>query len=235
MNINSLSSSQLDGFVFGTLLGDSSIVRKKLTHNGYFKCSHCKEQKQLIEFKEKILKQIHPVKVNLKQSLRGDYQLNTNSLKYFTKLHKIFYKNKTKIVTKKILKKLTPLGLALWYMDDGQLCLQKDKFDKTKIKSRRARIWSMSFTYEEHLLIKKYFKDKWNIHIKIYSSIKTGGIKYYIEFNSTNFRKFREIIKKYIIPDMLYKIDLQYDSRYPELYEKYNMDILTEKAKQLIF
>lgn len=235
MDITNLSSSQLDGFVIGTVLGDSSLIKKKRSHVAYFKCRHCKKQLQLIKFKEAIVKQIHPTKTNLKQSSRGDYQLNTNCIIYYDKLFNKFYDiNKTKIVTNKLLKKLTPLGLAVWYMDDGQLCLQYDKQDRTKIKSRRARLWTLSFSYEEHLLIKDYFKSKWDIETKIYKVKKKGGVKFYIEFNSTNFQKFREIIKNYIVPDMLYKIDLKYDTRYPSLYEQYKMDNLSVKARQLV-
>lgn len=233
MDIDSLSSSNLDGFVIGTVLGDSSLVKKKQSHTAYFKCSHCEKQEQLISFKEKILQQIHPTKTNLKQSKRGDFQLNTNCLVYYDKLYYRFYdKDRVKRVTRKLLNKLTPLGLAVWYMDDGQLCLHLGK-DK-KIKSRRARIWSLSFTYDEHVIIKDYFKEKWDIDVKIYNVMKKGGIKYYLEFNATNFQKFREIIKDYIIPNMLYKVDLKYDSRYPSLYEKYKMDSLTVKAEQLV-
>lgn len=234
MNIESLRSSELDGFVIGTVLGDSSLVRKSITHTAYFKCSHCNEQLQLIKFKEKILQQIHPTKTNLKRSVRGDWQLNTNCLTYYSKLNDKFYKNKVKTVSKELLNKLNPLGLAVWYMDDGQLCLQTDPSDRSKYLSRRARIWSLSFTYEEHLIIKDYFKNVWDINIKIYKCLKKGGIKYYIEFNSTEFKKFRNIIKNYIIPDMLYKIDLKYDIRYPALYEEYKMDSLIENAEQLV-
>jgi hypothetical protein len=234
VNINSLRSSELDAFVVGTVLGDSSIIKKKVTHTAYFKCSHCNEQKELLEFKKKILLQIHPVTVNIRQTPREDWQLNTNCLVYFDKLREKFYPNGTKKVTRELLNKLNPLGLAVWYMDDGQLCLQTSPKDRSKYLSRRARIWSLSFSYEEHLIIKQYFKEVWDIDIKIYNCFKKGGKKFYIEFNSTNFAKFREIIKDYIIPCMLYKIDLKYDTRYPNLYEKYRMDALIEKAKQLV-
>lgn len=233
-NINCLSSSELDSFVIGTVLGDSSIIRRSITHTAYFKCSHCNAQAELLTFKKKILEQIHPTKVNIKQTPRGDWQLNTNCLVYFTKLREKFYPNGIKIVTRKVLDKLTPLGLAVWYMDDGQLCLQTNPIDRTKFLSRRARIWSLSFSYEEHLTMKEYFKDTWDIDIKIYNCMRKGGKKYYIEFNSTNFQKFRELIKDYIIPCMLYKIDMKYDSSYPKLFGANSMDGLIEKAKQLI-
>lgn len=232
--MNNLSSSELDGFIIGTLLGDSSVIQSKQTHNAYFRCSHCKEQKQLIELKQKILNQVYPVTAKIIHDKRGSYQLYTNRLQYFTKIRQNLYPNGIKIISNKILNKLTPLGLAVWYMDDGGLCLQTDPKDRKKIKSRRARIWSLSFTYDEHLLIKQYFKSVWNIDVKIYKIWKIGGLKYYLEFNSHNFLKFREIIKDFIIPCMLYKIDLKYDSRYPTLYKIYNMDNLTEKAEQLI-
>lgn len=234
MDIENLPSSELDSFVIGTVLGDSSLIRKLVTHNAYFKCSHCTAQQELIRFKEKILQQIHPVKTNLKKDInRESFQLNTNSLVYFTKIRNKMYPNKVKTVTMDCLKKLTPLGLAVWYMDDGQLCLQTDPANKQKFKSRRGRLHTLSFSYEEHLIMKDYFQKYWGIEVKIYKTHKKGGINYYLEFNSTNFLKFREIIKDYIIPCMLYKIDMKYDSRYPELYEKYKMDSLIVNAEQL--
>ena len=92
----------------------------------------------------------------------------------------------------------------------------------------------MSFTQAEHETMKTYFKEVWDIDVKIYKSMKKGGLKYYLEFNSTNFLKFREIIKDFIIPCMLYKVNLKFDNRYPSLYETYKMDSLIVNAEQLI-
>ena len=234
MSIEKLRSSELDGFIIGTVLGDSSLIKRKVTHTAYFKCSHCDAQLQLIKFKEALLKQIHPTQTNLKQTPRSDWQLNTNCLTYYDKLRLRFYSQGVKIVTRDLLNKLTPLGLAVWFMDDGQLALQRDPVTK-KIITRRARLWTLSFSYEEHQLMQQYFKETWDITPKIYSVKKTGGIKFYLEFNMTNFKKFREIIKNYIIPIMLYKIDLKYDASDPVLYEQYKMDTLIENAKQLIY
>src|SRR5699024_917839 len=44
---------------------------------------------------------------------------------YFRNLHSWMYVNKKKIISRKILDMLTIKGIALWYMDDGNLSAKK--------------------------------------------------------------------------------------------------------------
>ena len=98
------------------------------------------------------------------------------------------------------------MSLAIWWMDDGNLSILKG--------NRYGKLATECFNYEEHLLMQKYFKDKWDINVQI----KLEKDKYYfLRFNSTELKKLISIIYKYVceIPSMIYKIDLdyKYDSR----------------------
>ena len=95
---------------------------------------------------------------------------------------------------------LDALGLAVWWMDDGNLSIYKG--------NRWGKLCTEYFNYEEHLLLQKYFKDKWNINVDI--KLEKGKY-YFLRFNVTALRQLIKIIYKYVceIPSMIYKIDMQ--------------------------
>lgn len=86
-------------------------------------------------------------------------------------------------------------------MDDGCLCNHKG--------NRWGKLCTECFNYEEHILLQKYFKDKWNIDV----SIKQEKGKYYfLRFNVSALRKLFALIYNYVlcVPSMIYKIDMNY-------------------------
>lgn len=216
-----LRSSELDGILYGTLLGDASL--NKTSRNGNFNLTltHSPKQKEYLEFKKNLISKVSHVRFSYKETISFNKQVKknyttccyyTNYLKYFTKLEKIFYDdNRKKIVTRKILNKLTPLGLALWWMDDGCLCIHKRK-DRNTLQ-RTATIATYSFSLEEHDLIIKYFKEKWNIKVKLSWAGPKDNKKPVIKMPMLEFGKFKNIIEPYIIPSMHYKIDCKYTSK----------------------
>lgn len=105
-----------------------------------------------------------------------------------------FYVNGKKIIPKIIGKLLTPIGIAVWFMDDGSI---KSKFHKAKI------INTQCFDKKEVLLLIKILKDKFKIDAKLRE--QKEGYQIYILSESVD--KFRKIIEKYIIDSMKYKLD----------------------------
>lgn len=105
-----------------------------------------------------------------------------------------FYANGKKVIPKIIGKLLTPLGMAVWFMDDGSI---KSKFHKARI------INTQCFTKKEVLFLIKILKDKFKIDTKLRE--QKDGYQIYILSESAD--KFRKIIEKYIIDSMKYKLD----------------------------
>jgi hypothetical protein len=209
--MNSISN-EANQIILGGILGDGSINRVHKNPRIHF--SHSTIQKEYIFWKYEILKEeqlvVSPPKVimsgNNQRFPQWRFQTKTSTkLQYFEQL---FYKNGKKVVQRKILNMLTPLGLAVWYMDDGNLIIHKyKKLDgSTGIKSREIAINTQCFSYKEHEIIQKYFLKVWKIDTKIY---KNKG-SYRLVMNATNAKIFISLIEPYVIPSMQYKIDLQY-------------------------
>lgn len=186
-------------YLYGSLLGDDTL---RMPTNGIYPflgVSHGYKQKEYLEWKYGIWKQIVPggirhVYMKLKNGKKYlAYYFTTAAHPDFLEFHNLFYKNNKKRITKEILKRLTPFSIAIWYMDDGYY----------KKSRGRAYLCTYGFTRNEHLLMQDYFKRVWNIS----SNIGKPDGKIHIYFNTENTIKFFKIIKNYIIPFFNYKID----------------------------
>ena len=196
----SLSQKQI---ILGGLLGDSSCSTKKI-----ITFSQSEQQREYLIWKSKYFNKENNIKFtynvwNNKKYLRSYfyYYIKKEDELFFSFIRKNLYTNNRKKISLKYLKELSPLALAVWWMDDGSLCLSK--------RNRYGRLSTECFNYEEHLLLKKYFKEKWDINVQI----KLEKNKYYfLRLNVGDMKKLIKIIYKYVceVPSMIYKIDLQY-------------------------
>jgi len=186
-------------YLLGSLLGDDTL---SVHHSKYpfLAVTHTINQREYVNWKYELWKQIVPgdIKRGMPIKLNGKTyfadRFTTTGHPEFIKFLELFYPNGKKIVTRKILNKLTPFSIAIWYMDDG--CYNSLK--------KRAMLATNSFTYEENLLIQKYFREVWNISSHI-GTCSTGTN--YIWLNTENTIKFFEMIKNYILPCFDYKIN----------------------------
>lgn len=210
-NTNKLSSSQLDSAIYAMILGDASCDRGggNFTENSNFilKIGHSKNQKEYLLWKKEIIDQVGTVKTRIYDyDKTNSTYLITNARRYFTKLEKIFYKDRKKLINKKILKKLDSLALAIWFMDDGYVSCNKSG-------SFYGELCVDQFSLNEVELIKNWFIEKFRMEVGIrkleYKSGKyKGKIAYRIKFNKENCKKLKQIVGPYVneIPCMNYKL-----------------------------
>lgn len=151
-----LNQSQLRSFFYGTLLGDSYIYK------GSFNCKQISED--LIIFKKEIIESFIPnIRVSItsyegytdKNGVNHQkyFQLYASPNEYVKKLDSLFYPDGKKICPPGVIEKLDPLGLAMWYADDGTTILVQKNSTTQSSKSRRIQLCTDSFTKEEHLNI----------------------------------------------------------------------------------
>jgi hypothetical protein len=182
--------------IFGSVLGDGSIGKNKSKF--YYQEAHSVKQKEYILWKSNILKK------NFKISVSQPYKTNKNKdykairmisgvAEIFTKLHSTFYKEGRKVLKRKVLNQLKPLGLAVWYCDDGSY----------SYRNRHAKIATMCFSYKEHIEIQKYFYEVWKVNSMIY---KEKNDQYIIRFSAEGTRRFISIIENFIPRCMWYKL-----------------------------
>ena len=185
--------------VLGSLLGDGCITKKCSGNNagGVLSIRHCKAQKDYIYFKQSLLKNISTVFVSHHYDDRFQnpeyiaFDLYTKSIKQLGELRDRWY-TPVKTINKEDLYKINPLGLAIWYMDDGYKCKPYGG----------AILCTNAFSRNELEIIKEMFLDKFNIEVT--TNFRSSNVIY---IPSSQFPKFKILIEPYIIPSMKYKIE----------------------------
>lgn len=216
--------------LLGNFYGDGNYSRnKKYQKARYILSKHSSVENEYVEYLEDLYKQMNIFQfVTYNKINRGGY-LGQNLCSYIAAKPPIidFFEssdftdeNHRKIITQNGLRQLDTFGLLLWYLDDGSLGVYKNK----KGSKRHARLSTQCYSYDEHLIIQKVFKDKWNLNTKIYNqrNSKKGTVYNYIYFNCIEFKKFFELMIDDIpyIPDcMVHKFDMQYSDKN----SKYNL------------
>lgn len=205
LNINKKDINRND-IVIGSLLGDAHIQK-----DGRIEIWHSIKQKDytlwLMNLFSKFFKVYYKERTcKFGKNIEKQYKqvgFRTSVTDYAKTVRMFFYCPK-KTITERQLMKLTPLGLAIWYMDDGCLSFIKDK--KKNIKARQLTISTQAYTYEENEIIVDYFKNVWNINCKIHHDREYP----IIWMNGTEAMKFLNIIKDYIPDCMYYKLCPRY-------------------------
>jgi hypothetical protein len=205
------TASELKGALLGTLLGDAYI-----SNRGEFGCEQI--TKNLIDYKANILKSIHPdIKVyydtrhreatDFNKNPKRSYRIQTNKHPYFLKLREELYRDTGKQVSSSVLNRLTPEGIALWFMDDGYCDYKKSN------NTKNLRICTDSYDSFSIEQIQTYFNNTWNIPTKVMMHkaranyipkprVSIGGSK--------PMQSFVTLVYKYFLPEFYYKIDLHY-------------------------
>ena len=126
------------------------------------------------------------------------YRVTSYTFTSLNWLHSMFYKLQDnryiKIIPQDLEKYLTPLALAIWFMDDGS------RINKT------VRIATNCFAKSDLEFLCELLKNKYNLDASIQKSGLGKGYILYIKTSSLN--KFIEIVKPFILPSMLYKLGL---------------------------
>ena len=134
-----------------------------------------------------------------------------NNSKYIRILGKWIYKNGIK-TSATVLKYInSPIGLAIWFMDDGGLLRKKKKHKNGDVYFLKpsSKLCTHNFSYDENILISNHLEDVYGIKSSI---LKDKGY-YYLYFNKDETLKIWNIIKEYVkdIPSMRKKFDLCID------------------------
>lgn len=229
--------------LLGTMLGDSSLAINSQKTKASFRMNHSVSQLPYAIWKLHILIPIiGPVSiksryvfVGLQSRHDGDIEkeytaVHASSIQsvYLKHIYNDFYFERNGKVKKEVhinvLNRLDPMGLAMWYQDDGG------------VQSRNGQtISSISlavcgFSDQEIELIKDYFKRVWCIDWKI--KTMTSGYKVLIA-SGDSMRSFIEIIRPHVCPWMSYKINSSDSAKHLSIEEGDDMIRSFEQSKEL--
>lgn len=195
------TSKESRNLLLAMLFGDGSLNSK-----GYVSMRHCVAQKDYIEWKRELL--IGSISTTdcyyVDNNGYGSYELRTKTYKFLKQYRKIIYKSGKKDITdRRILNKLTPLGLAIWYMDDGGLSQKK----RDGVVVANELMINTHLSREDNQKIIDYFRDVWDIS---FTQVKNRGL-YRLRCGTAEARKFIKIVEPYVseVPSMAHKMKLK--------------------------
>lgn len=188
--------------VFGTLLGDGYLrPTNGNAENHSYALSLCHGEKQLEYLKWKFEEFAYFVTTKTfavnRRSFRGNaptYAFSTVSHPFLSEAHRICYGAAgKKDISEEWIHKLTPLALAVWYMDDGSL----NKRYHTIV------LCTNSFSPQGQLLLMNYLKEQYEID-SVLEPRRNGQTV--IRINASQSRKFMDIISPHVPECMNYKL-----------------------------
>lgn len=198
-------SKEQKSLLIGLLLGDGTI-----SSNYVFKLSHSEEQREFLEWKVKLLDRVGLKNNGIKEYIstcgynKGKKVLYSQmSINQTIKvLRRTVYVPK-KTITRALLNWLTPLGLAIWYMDDG--CINVNTSTQRSSIQHTIKI-ATCVNEDTALLIIQYFKEVWKIKFRIFK--EGNGLFSIASSSELDCKLFIDIVKPYIeqVPTLLYKI-----------------------------
>ena len=103
------------------------------------------------------------------------------------------------------LKQLTPLSLAIWYMDDGSLDVRNDA--RT---SARIHICVQAMSRETRERLTSYLRDTWDLDVRL-TSVRGKSI---LVFPKLAAEELQNIVAPYVHPSMEYKLLPQFRGRF---------------------
>ena len=198
-------------FLIACVIGDGYIYKDKKSKSCTLEIGHSIKQKDYLLYKANLLKKYTGKKCELKYKKLPSRTINKNygpiqesettrifvTHKYFRVLKKWLYPNNSKKYINYI-KYLDPLGLAIWYMDDGSTWVEKNRLN--------GHIMMEFHTFipkEDAEFLIKYFIETWDIEFHLHKKTET---QYNIRCYRKNSIKLANIIKPFIPDCMWYKI-----------------------------
>lgn len=212
--MTTLSKKDKRSILIGTLLGDSCLWRHPKGKRFNLQFTHSEKQYDYAMWKANLISHaLFDTDATLWKSINNGYS-KIIAYTYRSKVDPLIesarrwlYKNKKKVITRKMLDCLTPIGIALWYMDDGFKEVKKYP-GKNTIKQRAIGLSTCSFSEEEHNIIIQYFKDKWDVTFHKYHRKRDNN--WILKCGAIEGLKFQKIIKEYVPESMKYKLFYEY-------------------------
>jgi len=174
---------------YAMIIGDGHLDKY-----GQLNIRHCERQEGYVRWKHKVLKK-HNISVSRIRTYKSNgttqYGFSTKVYKFSKLFRKILYTPKKTVGIRKQLNRLTPLGIAIWYMDDGSLTTLKNK--DGYVRGSALRIHT-NLSKEENQVIIDYFQEIWNIKFK-----QNKKNSYYeLVMHTKEARKFLQIVEPYV-------------------------------------
>jgi recombination protein RecA len=199
----SLSEQQLQ-LILGSLMGDGNLSPNRRGRSGTrFRMGHGAKQAAYLDWKASLLGNIqHARRVNAKGAVFADF----TPLPELAALHEaVYFGDGKKHLNSDYLKSLTPLALAVWYMDDGCFTVRsKGVQARTAGGTGRIDICVEAMSPGSRERLAGYLRDTHGLQVKLqYRGVRQVSM---LQFSTASSEKFQQLIAPYVHPSMEYKL-----------------------------
>ena len=204
-NLTSPHNLDVLSLLFGSLLGDThGQVRSSSTNSVRFTFRQSNRNVEYLMWFHKYLADrgyCNSKKPIMKKTIgRGNkihfyYRINTYSYRNLFWFYNLFYKNKIKHIPENeyLRQFLTPLALAIWFMDDGFR------------QSAGVGFGTHCFQKKDLERLVLILKEKYDLNISMHRKIKEDQFTLYIP--KKDMIQFSAIVKRYMVESMHYKLN----------------------------
>lgn len=194
----SLSAFQREVLI-GTLLGDGHLERNG--RHVRLKVDHAVAQKEYVWWKYHAFQSHAAAPPQTVQFIdrrngatRNHCRFATRSLIDFDEYHALFYSDRMKVIPQIVQdERLTPLTLAVWYMDDGA----------RRTDCRALRLHTNGYRQEEQVLLVDALRRSFDIEATIH---RVRGDQYTLYIPSGQAEQFCRVIEPFVLPEFRYKL-----------------------------
>ncbi len=206
-----LGEQQLQ-LILGSLMGDGNLSPNRRGRFGTrFRMGHGARQVAYLDWKATLLGNIPYARtVNTK----GAVFANFTPLPELSELHEaVYFGDGKKHLTWDYLKSLTPLALAVWYMDDGSFTLRsKGVQERTAGGTGRIEICVEVMSPGSRERLTRYLLDTHGLDVKLrYRGARKQSV---IQFSTSASEKFQKLVAPYVHPSMEYKLLPRFRGRF---------------------
>ncbi|OBK94430.1 recombinase RecA [Mycobacterium asiaticum] len=198
-----LSDQQLQ-VVLGSLLGDGNLSPNVRGRNGVrFRLGHGSKQLEYLRWKTALMGNIQHT---LRENAKGASFVDFTPLPELAELQRAVYLGGgKKFFSEEYLKALTPLALAIWYMDDGSFSLRsKGLQQRTDGGTGRIEICVEAMTEGTRVRLCDYLRDTYGMDVRLHAAGSAG--KAVLMFSTASSSKFQDLVAPYVAPSMEYKL-----------------------------
>jgi recombination protein RecA len=199
-----LSDQQVQ-VILGALMGDGNLSKpvRRDDESARFRMGHGAMQAAYLDWKVSLLENIpHARTVNAKGAVFADF----TPLAELAELREVVYfGDGKKHLTWEYLKALTPLALAVWYMDDGGFTVRsKGVQERTRGGTGRVEICVEAMSSGSRERLAEYLRDTHGLDVKL----TVRGVRKInvLQFTTAASEKFQKLVGPYVHPSMDYKL-----------------------------
>lgn len=207
--------------VVGMVLGDGYLRKGNLTRdtrdgnksksNSQLEITHSLKQQEYALYKKSLLEYLTAVSTRVRHRYDERTGKTYSCIELWTKYHPFYEKLRDRMyvegrkqITEHTLKIISPLGLALWYMDDGTFCYRK----RGNKSDYQVYLATDSFSEAEHNLAQYWLLKRFDIKWRVNKCTNPrGNMRYRLAlYCKDEIYKLFNIIEPFVVDSMRYKI-----------------------------